>query len=66
MNKSPSSEPSVTATFGVSVREDGTVTAIRSGSFDAGQADEIAQQLVLMAASIRSAARARIIQDGSE
>lgn len=53
-------QPSAVAIFGVTVAEDGGVETIRSGDFDAGHADEIARQLVLLAASIRAKARQRL------
>lgn len=51
---------SAVATFGVTVAEDGGIETLRSGAFDAGLADEIARQLVLLAASIRAKARQRL------
>ncbi len=57
---SPVAAPSQTATFGVAVRADGSIETIKQGSFDAGQADQIAAQLVLLAAAIRSTARQRL------
>jgi hypothetical protein len=63
MNSTPPAvEPVDTAVFGVSVSSDGAIKTIRAGSFDAGEADEIARQLVLLASAIRSAARRRLFE----
>lgn len=53
-------QPSAVAIFGVTVADDGGIETLRGGDFDAGHADEIARQLVLLAASIRAKARQRL------
>jgi len=63
-SKSLLEEPGAEAIFGVAVLNDGSIQSILHGSYDAGQADEIARQLVLIAASIRSTARQRLIDAG--
>ena len=51
------------AAFGVVLNTDGTIETIRKGTFDAGQADDIAIQLILMASRIRTAARSALYQN---
>ncbi len=48
------------AAFGVFLNADGSLQVLKEGQFDAGLADEIASQLILIAASIRSAARSAL------
>lgn len=48
------------AAFGVVLNADGTLQTLSAGQFDAGRADEIARQLILMASSIRNAARSAL------
>lgn len=48
------------AAFGVVLNTDGTLQTLSAGQFDAGRADEIARQLILMASSIRNAARSAL------
>lgn len=45
------------ATFGVVLNADGSLQTLKAGQFDAGQADDIARNLILLASSIRCAAR---------
>lgn len=61
-NKPVLEETSINAVFGVSIKTDGTIEQIKTGSFDAGQADDIAGQLILLAASIRATARRRLFE----
>lgn len=48
------------AAFGVVLNADGSLQTLKVGQFDAGQADDIARNLILLASSIRCAARAAI------
>lgn len=48
------------AAFGVVLNTDGSLQTLKAGQFDAGRADEIASQLILMASSIRNAARSAL------
>lgn len=48
------------AAFGVVLNADGSLQTLKAGQFDAGQADDIARNLILLASSIRSAARAAL------
>lgn len=48
------------ATFGVFLNADGSLQTFKAGQFDAGQADDIARNLILLASSIRCAARAAL------
>lgn len=53
------------AAFGVVLNTDGTLQSLKAGQFDAGQADEIARHLILMASSIRIAARSKLYPNGA-
>lgn len=48
------------AAYGVVLNADGSLHILKTGQFDAGQADDIARNLILLASSIRCAARAAI------
>ncbi|TXH04694.1 MAG: hypothetical protein E6R09_02735 [Rhodocyclaceae bacterium] len=48
------------AAFGVVLNADGSLQTLKAGQFDAGQADDIARNLILLASSIRCAARSAI------
>lgn len=48
------------AAFGVVLNTDGSLQPLKAGQLDAGRADEIASKLVLMASSIRNAARSAL------
>jgi len=48
------------AAFGVVLNADGSLQILKAGQFDAGQADGIARNLILLASSIRCAARSAI------
>lgn len=50
------------AVFAVAVMPDGAIVPIKTGEYDVGQADAIAGTLVLMASSIRNAARKRLLE----
>jgi hypothetical protein len=60
-NQSPT-PPSI-AFFGVSLLEDGKLSTVAAGEFDAGYADHIARQLVLLASVIRTTARQRLSKE---
>lgn len=48
------------AAFGVVLNTDGTLQVLKTGQFDAGQADDIARNLILLASRIRCVARSAI------
>jgi hypothetical protein len=48
------------AAFGVVLNTDGSIQVLTAGEFDAGYANEIACQLILLASGIRNAARAAL------
>lgn len=54
-------QPSTAAIIGVLIGNDGAISTYLTGKFDAGQADEIARKLVLMASTIRSTARRKFL-----
>jgi hypothetical protein len=51
------------AAFGVVLNADGTMQYLKAGEFDIGYADEIASRLILLASSIRNAARSALYQN---
>lgn len=49
--------PKKVATIGVAVHEDGSLSIVRKGSFDASYAEKIAKEFIILSSRIRATAR---------